>query len=226
MIVALFDIDGTLLNTGGAGQAAMEAALADVFGIHVQPHGIPTAGRTDRAITEDLFAHFGIPNTAENRQRFVDAYIDRLQTALQERQGSVLPGVRELLGRLSAAGTVLLGLLTGNYERGAWSKLRHFQLDTHFAFGAFGDHHRERDEVAREALRRLRERLDGRQTPRTVWVIGDTPADVRCGRAIGARTLAVTTGIFPRAEIHAAGPDVLFDDLSDHDRVISVILDG
>ena len=113
MIVALFDIDGTLLNTGGAGQAAMEAALADVFGIHVQPHGIPTAGRTDRAITEDLFAHFGIPNTVENRQRFVDAYIDRLQTALQERQGSVLPGVRELLGRLSAAGTAtIIGSVT------------------------------------------------------------------------------------------------------------------
>lgn len=226
MIVALFDIDGTLLNTGGAGQAAMEAALADVFGIHMQPHGIPTAGRTDRAITEDLFAYFGIPDTRENRRRFVDAYIHRLQDALRRRQGCVLPGVRELLDRLSTSGGVLLGLLTGNYERGAWSKLRHFQLDGHFKFGAFGDHHRERDDVARDAIRRLRDGLGGGETWKTVWVIGDTPADVRCGRAIGARTLAVNTGIFPRSDVHAAGPDVVFDDLSDYQRVADAILDG
>ncbi|RMG40604.1 MAG: HAD family hydrolase [Planctomycetota bacterium] len=226
MIVALFDIDGTLLNTGGAGQAAMEAALAEAFGIRVRPHGIPTAGRTDRAITEDLFGHFGIPDCPGNRRLFVDTYVRHLQRTLAECRGAVLPGVRDLLETLSGDGRIVIGLLTGNYSRGAWAKLRHFRLDAYFAFGAFGDEHRHRDDVAREARRELARRLDPDRSVRTVWVIGDTPADVTCGRAIGARTMAVATGVFPADVIRAAGPDVLLDDLSDHARVVRTLLDG
>src|SRR5262249_30158365 len=194
MHILLFDIDGTLIRSGGAGKDALEAALAETFALAEIQDGVPYAGRTDTAIAHDLLALHGIEPSAANVRRLNDAYLERLPRALHERQGVVLPGVVELLGRLRAHERVALGLLTGNVHRGAEHKLRHFGLWEHFAFGGFGDDAHDRDAVARAALldaeRHLRRRVD----PLDVWVIGDTPLDVACARAVGAKAVAVCTG--------------------------------
>lgn len=226
MHICLFDIDGTLLNTGGAGQAAMEAAIREQLGTTEPVRGISYAGRTDRAITEDIFRHYGAPLDDEIRRQFIDCYLRHLPGQLADRPGLVLPGVVELLAHLHARDDVTLGLLTGNYFEGARIKLEHYGLSDYFDFavGAFGDHHLDRDDVARAAWAAVRNHhgeIDELTADR-VWVIGDTPADVRCGRAIGAKVLAVATGIYSGAELAAARPDRLVNDFADAEAVLEL----
>lgn len=184
--ICLFDIDGTLILSGRAGQDAVLATLWDLFGVKAEWDSVEFAGRTDRAIMSDLFQLNGIPWTSENWVRFQQAYLRHLPCSLRQRAGRVLPGVRELLDQFREGSHAEAGLLTGNVQAGAREKLRHFQLEEHFAFGGFGDEHELRDDVAREALRDARQHLQRPIDPTDVWVIGDTPSDVRCGRAIGA----------------------------------------
>ena len=135
----------------------------------------------------------------------------------------VLPGVGELLEVLAGRDDFAVGLLTGNVCDGARIKLGHFDLFRYFPFGGFGDDHHDRDRVASDALRAAHAHLNGGGHTATVWVIGDTPFDVTCGRSIGARTLAVTTGSHPRAELESYSPDVLLDDLSDTAKVLQLL---
>lgn len=222
--VCLFDIDGTLLSTGGAGQHAMERALAEVCGIAEIRGEILAAGRTDRAILSDLFQLHGIDHTPELWSKFVRVYLSLLPQSLSALEGRVLPGVGALLDQLTARGDIALGLLTGNFREGAVLKLRHYALDRHFLFGGYGDDHHERDDVARcaltEAGRHLRRALDSDR----VWVIGDTPSDVRCARAIGARAVAVATGIYSRETLAESSPDHLFQNFSDPEPLLREIL--
>ena len=224
MHYCLFDIDGTLLNSGGAGQAAMEAALHQMFGATNPVHGIPTAGRTDRAIVSDLFKFFQVAYDDQVWEEFVGMYLEELPKQLADREGLVLPGVVEILETLHARGDVLLGLLTGNFALGAKTKLAYFQLDHYFRFGGYGDHHHDRDEVAREAFRVLEEFHKQPVHRDRLWVIGDTPADVKCGRAIGARVIAVGTGLYSLEQLHAAQADYLFEDFSDPNRLLSLLV--
>ena len=213
-MICLFDIDGTLLSTGGAGQRAMENALATIFGIRGPTDAILAAGRTDRAITVDLFAAHTLEMNQSNWDRFTSAYFECLPSSLGQLPGRLLPGVLALLQQLAQRDDVELGLLTGNFEKSAWQKLKHYQIDHFFDFGGFGDHHSHRDDVARDALAAVHQRF-GAVSPDQIWVIGDTPADVQCGRAIGARVAAVATGIFARPILADCQPDLLFDDLTD-----------
>jgi phosphoglycolate phosphatase len=213
MHVLLFDIDGTLVDAGGAGQAAMEQAVARVFGETRPVTGIPTAGRTDRAIGRDLFDYYSIAATEANWSRYLSSYFELLPDSLRLRNGKVLPGVTALIERLSASDGVFLGLLTGNFAEGARLKLEHFGLHHHFRAGGFGDDHLHRDDVARQAFATVREHLPDVR-PDQIWVVGDTPADVQCGRAIGANVLAVATGIYRAEELAPCEPDVLLNDLS------------
>lgn len=222
MHVLLFDIDGTLLSSGGAGQSAMEAALRKEFLPTLPKVDIPTAGRTDRAICRDLFLQFGLEDRPEVWARFQAAYFSELPRHLERRNGMVLPGVRELLSRVSARDDILVGLLTGNFREGARLKLSHHGLDHHFRCGGYGDRHLDRDDVAREAWQAAREVAPHADIERT-WVIGDTPSDIRCARAIGAKVLAVATGIFAVEDLSSHGPDVLRPDISDHDGVLREI---
>src|SRR5207302_7838486 len=130
-------------------------------------------------------------------------------------KGRVLPGIADLLAHLRQRDQVAVGLLTGNVRAGAQVKLGHFGLFEHFSFGGFGDHHFDRDDVAREALAAVRAHVHPEVTPDRIWVIGDTPLDVRCARAIGANVLAVATGTHTLAELAAAAPDLVLKDLSD-----------
>jgi phosphoglycolate phosphatase len=214
MIVCLFDIDGTLLSSGGAGKAALEAALTQDFAIAIRGQ-VPYSGRTDRAIIRELFHVHGIADTSANLERIVAGYLRRLPEYLQAHQGRVLPGIGELLESLRCRPDVALGLLTGNVRAGAKAKLGHFGLFDKFAFGGFGDNHFDRDDVAREALAEVRRHVGAHVQSEQVWVIGDTPLDVRCARAIGARVAAVATGIHTLADLFDTGADLVLPNLAD-----------
>lgn len=213
-VVCLFDIDGTLLSTGGAGRAAFEAALVEEFTLGALRGKVNMSGRTDRSIAGDLFRAHDLEDSAENWQRLRTAYLSRLPASLAERPGRILPGVAELLAALEQQPHVRLGLLTGNLAEGARRKLGHFDLFDRFAFGAFGDVHLDRDSVAREAFEIVRRQVHDEHPADRVWVIGDTPLDVQCARAIGARAIAVATGVHPLEELAACKPDHATADLS------------
>jgi phosphoglycolate phosphatase len=221
--VCFFDIDGTLLNSGGAGQHAMEQALEEAFGVRGPYHNIPAAGRTDRAITADLFRHHGIEVSEENWNRFLECYLSHLPQSLTVRDGRVLPGILQLLDAMSRRDDFALGLLTGNLRVGAEVKLRHYSIDHHFRFGGYGDRHHDRDDVARWALTEACTFLQCDVAAHTAWVIGDTPSDIRCARAIGARVIAVATGVYAASDLHGERPDYLFESLSDVDRVLGIL---
>lgn len=215
MPIILFDIDGTLVRTGGAGKAAMEAALSEDFRVCLSTEEIPYSGRTDLAIGRDLLKSHGIDPTPANQSRLVEGYLSRLPRYLGEIKGTVCPGIGDLLGVLTTRSDVLLGLLTGNVQRGAQTKLGHYGLWGHFPVGGFGDEHDDRDNVARAALQSAERHRGATVDPREVWVIGDTPLDVKCARAIGARAVAVATGWHPLDDLLASEPDYAFADLSD-----------
>jgi phosphoglycolate phosphatase-like HAD superfamily hydrolase len=215
MHVCLFDIDGTLLASGGAGKAAMETALAEEFGLTDVRHDVVFSGRTDRAIAHDLLVNHGIEPTAANWVRLRDAYLKLLPESLARHRGRVMPGIEIILEEFSGRDDVVVGLLTGNVRDGARLKLGHYKLFHHFVVGGFGDDHFDRDDVARAALAEVRRHLNGSPDIQRIWVIGDTPLDVRCARAIGARVAAVATGWHSVEELAAAQPDLLLLDLSD-----------
>jgi phosphoglycolate phosphatase len=222
MIACLFDIDGTLLASGGAGKAALESALTEEFGIALRVQ-VPYSGRTDRAIMRDLLRLHDIIETAANFEKLLAGYLSRLPDSLRQHNGRVLPGIEALLAELRDMQHVRVGLLTGNVRAGARAKLGHFGLYEHFAFGGFGDRHFDRDDVAREALAEVRQCIGPLCTADRIWVIGDTPLDVRCARAIGARVVAVATGLHTCAELEPTRPDLLLADLSDPAPLLRLI---
>jgi phosphoglycolate phosphatase-like HAD superfamily hydrolase len=211
----LFDIDGTLIRTGGAGKAAMSAALVSRFGTAPHTGDVPFSGRTDRSIVRDLFRHHRVEETAENVRDFCAEYVRRLRGLLASHGGAVLPGARSWLEHLAGAEDTHVGLLTGNLRDGAAHKLMHYGLWDFFPFGGFGDHHLDRDGVAWEALEAACRHLGHEISGAAVCVVGDTPQDVRCARAIGARAVAVATGNYSLAELRVERPDVLLEDLRD-----------
>jgi len=225
--VFLFDIDGTLLDSGRASQAAMEEALQVEFGVQKHQYEIPTAGRTDRSIISDLLASHNLEATEEQFRNFRDRYVEFLPKHLQQRGGRILPGVEKFLdlitGRLTDPTAELVGLLTGNFEQSGWIKVRHFNLSHHFTFGAFGDHHRQRDDVARDAASLVKQK--GISETKKIWIIGDTPADVQCARAIGARVLAVASGVYSREALKQSMPDFLVENFRDADAIVDLLWD-
>jgi phosphoglycolate phosphatase-like HAD superfamily hydrolase len=203
-MLIFWDIDGTLLTTARAGIHAWEAALRDVTGVDVSLDVFDTAGIPDFGIALRLLTEqAGRPDPDESLVRgLVTRYEDLLPAALPRREGRVLPNVREILTTLAADADAHSMLLTGNTRRGAAAKLRHYQLAEFFEGGAFSDGTTERDGIARLAVEQAR--AGGRDTSR-MFVVGDTPHDVRCGGSIGARTIAVATGAYDQSALAAAG---------------------
>jgi phosphoglycolate phosphatase len=195
--LVLFDIDGTLIRTGGAGEKAFARVAAQEFNAPNGTAHLSFAGRTDRSIVRDFFAKHEIEASPENFQRFFDRYVFWLDHLLPENRGRVLPGVEESLLALHALPKPpLLGLLTGNLRLGAEIKLRHYELWNYFETGAFADDHEDRSEIARIARDRGCQRLGTTLRGDEMLVVGDTPLDIACARAIQAKTLAVSTGTF------------------------------
>lgn len=211
----LFDIDGTLVDTGGAGMQALEEATLEVFRCAGPP--LDLAGATDLGLVHHLHAHFGLEATLERVERYLEVYHGRLDWNLAHGgfPGRVFDGVPGLLERLGGWPGGTLALLTGNTARGAAAKMRHFRLDHHFGFGAFGSDHADRNRLGPIALERARRHSGREHRVEETWVIGDTPKDIACARAMGARCLAVATGRFTMTELEAHGADRVVASLED-----------
>lgn len=227
-MLLLFDIDGTLLDTGGAGLNALRAGLLEEFGLLDRAEDFPPldlAGATDSGVVRFLFDHFAIPVSEENIERFYARYHHQLEHGLKTEgltRGRLLPGIDRLMERLKDHHAVL-GLLTGNIARGAWTKVASYGLEGVFEFGAFGDDHHDRNELGPVAMARAAA-FSGREfAPNLVFIIGDTPKDIRCARACGAWAVAVATGRFSREELAEHEPDLLFDSLEDIEHFVTEI---
>lgn len=201
----LFDIDGTLVDTGGAGMAALQEAAGGHFG--GSGPELDLAGSTDLGVLATIASHFGRESAADDAEEFFAAYVRRLEWNLAHGNfpGRVLPGVVDLLDELASTPGLTVGLLTGNIAAGAAAKMRHFGLERHFAFGAYGCDHADRNRLGPVALERAARHAGRVFTPEETVVIGDTPKDIDCARALGARCVAVATGRFSVAELSAAG---------------------
>lgn len=203
----LFDIDGTLVDTGGKGMSALKKTAIEVFGSDGPP--LDLAGSTDLGILANLYVHFDIEPNEEQTHRFFEIYHKHLEESLESNpaEGKVLDGVFELLEELVVSRHAQLGLLTGNTELGAAIKLRHYGLDQHFSFGAYGSDRADRNLLGHIALERALAVTGKAFTPERTLIIGDTPKDIACAHAIGAKCLAVATGQFSAAELEQAGAD-------------------
>jgi phosphoglycolate phosphatase len=228
--LVLFDIDGTILWSDGAGRRAMEGALTEVFGASGSPD-YHYDGKTDRQIVRDLMRLEG--HDDEHIDHHMDVLLDRYlgglhrELAVDERRLHRFPGVIELLDALEQREDRILGLLTGNLERGATAKLRAVGIDpARFRISAYGSDHETRAELPAIAQRRARE-VHGVDLPgESIIVIGDTPADIACGRSIGARAIAVATGRYSVGELAAHEPYAVFADLTDTAAVVRAIDDA
>jgi phosphoglycolate phosphatase-like HAD superfamily hydrolase len=219
----LFDIDGTILTSGGAGETALRTGFQEEFGLEENLTTIEISGRTDSGIARQVLAKHNLPATVENLTRFYEAYLRHLERLLPSRQGRLLPGVRELLESLRQQPDTFLGLLTGNLRDGARLKLQHYGVADFFECGAFADDHHDRNQLGSLALARAHETHGIRFAAENTFVIGDTPHDIGCARACGARAVAVATGSFTREGLAPFEPDALFEDLSNLPAVLSAL---
>jgi phosphoglycolate phosphatase-like HAD superfamily hydrolase len=213
--LVLFDIDGTLVHTGGAGTAAFTKTFARHFNLHHGTERMKFAGRTDVSLVREFFRIHNVTATPEYFRQFFEHYVFWLEHILETNGGETCRGVRPFLRDLQALpNPPVLGLLTGNIRLGAEIKLRHFGLWEMFQFGGFADDHEDRDHIAVAALERGRRVLGKNLSPPEIVVIGDTPFDVRCGKFIGAKTLAVATGGAKLEELRKHDADWTVADLS------------
>ena len=213
--LVLFDIDGTLVHTGGAGTAAFTKTFARHFNLHHGTERMKFAGRTDVSLVREFFRIHNVTATPEHFRQFFEHYVFWLQHILEVNGGEMCRGVREFIRDLQALPQPpVLGLLTGNIRLGAEIKLRHFGLWEIFQFGGFADDHEDRDHIAAAALERGRRVLGKNLQPQEIVVIGDTPFDVRCGKFIGAKTLAVATGGAKLEELKKHAADWTVADLT------------
>jgi phosphoglycolate phosphatase-like HAD superfamily hydrolase len=216
----LFDIDNTLLNTGGAGGHAMNRAFAELFGVDDGFRKIEFSGRTDLFILESALEQGDIDGSPqEHVGAFVSAYARLLPESLVERRGHVMPGFPQLLNELREAGAQL-GLATGNFSEGARLKLEFYELAGHFAGGGFGEVSRERSEVVAAAIREVA----GGAQPEDVMVVGDTPHDITAALANGAIGVGVATGNYSVEELRESGAHITFEDFSDHGSAAEQLL--
>ncbi len=225
--ILLFDIDGTILLTGGAGKRAMNRAFYDLFGIDNALEHVHLSGMTDHLIYKNACRQNDVPYTDEEHEVFRESYIVYLREEIEKPhpEKRVLPGVEALLERLDGMPQAELGLLTGNYQQGAMTKLGHFGLDGYFSFGAYGDDSDDRDQLLPFAIKRFEARNGNASVnSESVWIIGDTPRDISCARPHGADVLAVATGNYSAEQLRSENPTALLPDLQNTEQVIAVLL--
>lgn len=213
--LVLFDIDGTLVHTGGAGTKAFSKTFSHVFDLHHGAERMKFAGRTDVSLVREFFQIHGVAETHENFRKFFENYVFWLEHVVAQSTGGQCAGVTGFIAELlDLPQPPMLGLLTGNIQLGAEIKLRRFDLWNFFVMGGFADDNEDRNHIAVAALQRGRRVLDPHLQPHEVVVIGDTPFDVRCGKFIGAKTLAVATGGASFDELKKHGADWTVESLA------------
>ncbi|GIW72977.1 MAG: hypothetical protein KatS3mg102_2519 [Planctomycetota bacterium] len=224
----LFDIDGTLLDSRGAGRRALARALCEVVGTAHALAELPLAGRTDPEICRAVLETAGLPpeRVAQALPRIFECYPRHLARELQGCPPRVLPGVQALLEALEHTAGAVVGLLTGNVTAGARLKLGAAGLAHRFRFGAYGEEAPDRQGLLEVALGRAARTLGRQPAPSQVVVLGDTPRDVACARAGGARAVAVATGPYDLVALRACEPDHLFADLRETARVLAALCNG
>ena len=210
----LWDIDGTILHTGKAGETALGRAMEKLYGINRGLQGLEIAGRTDKWIVEQLLGRDGKPNGLEEVGQFLDVYVELLADELPRRNGGLHPGVLGILEEAHKRPELVQALLTGNIEKGARLKLTRYGVNHFFDFGAFADDSSIRNELGPHAKRRAEEKHGEEFPAGRIFVIGDTPHDVACARAIGAKAIAVATGSFTKRQLKDCGADAVFTDLA------------
>jgi phosphoglycolate phosphatase-like HAD superfamily hydrolase len=223
--LVLFDIDGTLLSGGRAARTVFARALTEVFGTCGDVEGFAFEGKLDPMIVRELLLAAGVPEETILRRRAeaLALYLDRLEAALAAERPVLKPGVGAVLDGVARGGAAVPALLTGNIERGARIKLSAVGLWDRFAFGAFGDEAPRREDLGPIALAKAR-RLGFPFEGRDCVVVGDSPQDVACALALGARIVAVATGKTPAESLARAGAHVILPDLSDTSRALEAIL--
>jgi phosphoglycolate phosphatase-like HAD superfamily hydrolase len=214
-LVLFWDIDGTLLVTGGAGRIAWQEATTAFLGRPVDFSALPTAGLTDVEIAAGILSGHGVPAEPPRVIDLVRAYEAALRAALVQRSGRVLPGVREILDHLRAMPGITSLLLTGNTAAGAATKLAYYGLADYFTHGAFADGAPDRPSIARKAIEIATGLLGRRPEPDRTYVIADTPRDVACPQAIGVRSIAVASGEYPADALRTCSPWCVLDQLPD-----------
>jgi phosphoglycolate phosphatase-like HAD superfamily hydrolase len=202
---------------------SLRHTLVERFNIKDDLENLEIAGMTDSGIVMNILNKHHIPTTNENVASFLDTYVHFLSLELPRRAGQVLPGVVELLEKLKTRSHLILALLTGNVSRGAQLKLEHYGVWHFFEFGAFADDHHDRNQLGSFARARAQEKHGIEFQADRIDVIGDTPRDIACGKAFGARTVAIATGSSPKNELASHKPDFLFDDLSNVDEIIQIL---
>lgn len=210
----MFDIDGTLIRTGGAGVTAFGLTFLHAFGLQEATRKLVFSGRTDVSLVRECFALHGIPATEENFGTFFGMYPHWLDHMLKQLDGGPCEGVHEFMRQARALEKPpLFGLLTGNVRLGAELKLRRYDLWQEFKVGGFGCDHESRNEIAAVARDRGLRHLGEPLRPEEVLVLGDTPLDIECAKHIGAKSLAVATGSIPIDTLLSHRPDWAVADL-------------
>jgi phosphoglycolate phosphatase len=226
--LVLFDIDGTILRSNGAGRRAMLAALRDVFGTP-GPEDHRYDGKTDPQIVREVMRLEGHHDAQidERMDALMTLYLARLEDELQHVATLVHPGIFDLLAALERRDDTILGLLTGNLREGAYAKLRAAGIaPDRFRVGAFGSDHENRPELPAVARQRAQDELGIALAGEDLVVIGDTPADIECGRSLGVRAIGVATGSYTVDDLMRCGAYAAFETLADTDRVVRTIIDA
>ena len=224
--LVLFDIDGTLLSAGRVFREALKSALVATFGTAGDMANYEFSGRTDREIVRGLMRGAGLSDAVVDGRmaQALERFTVELMPLLAPDEIKLKPGVRELIERLSGDGAVTLGLLTGNLEACARAKLQPLDLNRYFPFGAYGSDHEDRSALPAIAIERAYRATGRRFAGKRVVIVGDSIHDVRCGRHLGVRAVAVASGVTTRERLAAESPDVLLGDLSDTRVALAAIL--
>ncbi|MBN2383230.1 HAD family hydrolase [bacterium] len=225
MKLILFDIDGTLVLTGGAGSRSMTKAFSTVFGVDNAFQEVAMPGMTDPLIFEKAIKLHGLTWTEVDLARFKQLYFANLEREIVKPNPGkkVMPGMPALLELLDQEKTMVVGLLTGNWRQGAYIKLDHFGIWSYFRCGAFSDDHKLRKKLVTIAWRQCEQMIGQRISAKDIWIIGDTPLDIACARDNGAVAVAVATGTYSPSQLQAHKPDYCYDHLADFSDLLCAL---